>query len=312
MNKDDIVDVFKRYRSESISSIEEITSIVSKINTNNNKKYIIKKVKNDKLQIIKHEYKILYKLNQRGVPVAPILETKDGMYYVKKKEKYYFLFPFIDGKCIKSLYINDGQDIASSYGTSIAILHRGLKQISFNEDFSSDPFMNRILNASFDFISKYENQSKLSTIENIILECKSFESKHKELPIQLIHRDLHTENIIYSDNKVKAFIDFDNCSPGYRIYDLAYLMVDFLRQDPQATSNSYWLKLCKSLIKGYDKESPLLKSEYEAIWYCLLCSQFAMIGHFYRFKEIDKARKYLEGVFWIYRNKNNINKALLK
>lgn len=45
---------------------------------------------------------------------------------------------------------------------------------------------------------------------------------YKTLPRQLIHRDMHTSNLLYR-NGMFSFIDFDMSQRNVRIFDIVYL-----------------------------------------------------------------------------------------
>jgi Ser/Thr protein kinase RdoA (MazF antagonist) len=309
LDKEIIVEVFKYYSLESILSIEEIKRGITKITASNEKKYI---AKSSEFQSIKNQYEILSKLKQSNVPVAPILETMDGIYYVKIKEAYYCLYPFIEGECRKELDTGDGQEIINSFGIGIAMLHQGLSQVNTSNDFYCDLFMKKIFDPSLQVIQVYENNNTIGDIEHIIQQCKSFKTICKQLEIQMIHGDLHLGNIIYEDKKVNGFIDFESCTRGYRVYDLAYLMADILMQGFQKECDSQWLSFCNMLVVSYNNKNPFIEAEYGAIWYCMLFSQFFTTGYLYSIKAFNEAKRYLEGFFWIYENKDKINEALMK
>jgi len=309
MDKDTIVEVFKHYTIEPILSIDNIQRGVSKITTTNDKKYII--IINS-IDIIKKQYDILSKLKPTNVPVAPVLETMKGMYYVEMNKAYYCLYPFVDGSNINNFYIQEGKKIVSNLGTSIAVLHEGLKQLSYSNDFSSDIFFKRTFDDGLYSICLYEKDNNIiSMMKAIVLECKNHQSKFDELPVQIIHGDLHSGNILYGDQRVNAFIDFELSTTGYRMYDLAFLMVDILMQGFQKESDEQWLFLCNKLIENYHKQSTISGAELQTLWHFLLAAQFLIIGYFYRVNVFDEARRHLDGLCWIYKNRDKINKSFM-
>ena len=52
---------------------------------------------------------------------------------------------------------------------------------------------------------------KVETVENAIIKCQNHIEKYHQinLPTQLIHGDVHNDNILTVDDKVTAILDFE-------------------------------------------------------------------------------------------------------
>ena len=65
----------------------------------------------------------------------------------------------------------------------------------------------------------------------------------------MIHSDLNLGNLLFSEGEARA-IDFDDCGPGYWMYDLAVALWNW-RWDEN------WLRCRDVLINGYTQIRPL-------------------------------------------------------
>jgi len=69
----------------------------------------------------------------------------------------------------------------------------------------------------------------------------------------LVHADMHLGNVLFKDGTARA-IDFDDCGPAHRIYDIAVVLQDYRRHDD-------WQALKDSLLASYTTRRPLSDAE---------------------------------------------------
>lgn len=79
----------------------------------------------------------------------------------------------------------------------------------------------------------------------------------KKLPKGMIHEDLGKRHVLWSDNKIKAIIDFDRCYYGYLIFDLGQAVRGW------CFNGSFNREKYILLIKSYQTERKLLLEEIE-------------------------------------------------
>lgn len=93
----------------------------------------------------------------------------------------------------------------------------------------------------------------------------ALEATYRQLPRQLIHRDIHFGNFLFENNEVTGYIDFDLSQINCRIFDLCYfasgLLVD-AHQD--AGKSEKWLEILKGILAGYESVNRLIPEEKRA------------------------------------------------
>ena len=94
----------------------------------------------------------------------------------------------------------------------------------------------------------------LVAIEQIWRDARSeLEPIYKELPRQLIHRDAHPSNMLFSAGRLTGLLDFELVRRGPRIFDLCYcassLLVDGFED---CEKGQKWPSLFRSLVRGYE------------------------------------------------------------
>jgi homoserine kinase type II len=85
------------------------------------------------------------------------------------------------------------------------------------------------------------------------------EGVYQSLPIQLIHGDLHYDNVLVQDDKVTALLDFEFASFDWRAMELAICLSKYAGEEPDA------MPYFDDFIKGFAKHGKLTKVEAKAI-----------------------------------------------
>jgi len=150
---------------------------------------------------------------------APIVTLDDRDYYTDG-DLYYFLSKKLEGKAMNSteFYKDNYKEQAFYHGEIIGKLHKVLlalkddilcKKANIYEDVTkwAIPKTNEVFGLSPAFINDYKD-----TMSRLI-NC---------LPKQIIHRDPNPDNILFHDNKLVGFIDFEITEVNVRIFDPCY------------------------------------------------------------------------------------------
>lgn len=90
---------------------------------------------------------------------------------------------------------------------------------------------------------------------DIVEKC---EGQYQSLPIQLIHGDLHYDNVLVQDGQVTALLDYEFSSFDWRAMELAICLSKYAGEE---NGKEYF----EQFIKGYAKTGKLTKVEAEAI-----------------------------------------------
>lgn len=85
------------------------------------------------------------------------------------------------------------------------------------------------------------------------------EGKYQSLPVQLIHADLHYDNVLVDEGKVTALLDFEFAAFDWRAMELAICLSKYAGEEPDTML--YFV----DFISGFAKTGKLTKPEAEAI-----------------------------------------------
>jgi Ser/Thr protein kinase RdoA (MazF antagonist) len=83
--------------------------------------------------------------------------------------------------------------------------------------------------------------------------------KYQDLPVQLIHGDLHYDNVLIDNDKVSALLDFEFASFDWRALELAIGLSKYAGEEPDS------MPYFDDYIDGYAETGILTRPEAEAI-----------------------------------------------
>jgi len=105
---------------------------------------------------------------------------------------------------------------------------------------------------------------------DIVEKC---EGKYQSLPIQLIHGDLHYDNVLVQDGQVTALLDYEFSSFDWRAMELAICLSKYAGEEK---GREYF----EQFIQGYAKAGKLTKAEAEAVPDLILLRQLSNVVYF--------------------------------
>lgn len=117
-------------------------------------------------------------------------------------------------------------------------------------------FIKEMKGPSFDGEMRETADRMLQETLEILDRC---ENAYQSLPVQLIHGDLHYDNVLVQDGKVTALLDFEFASFDWRALELAICLSKYAGEEPDA------MPYFDDFISGYAKHGILTKVEAEAI-----------------------------------------------
>lgn len=183
-------------------------------------------------QKIENMCQILNNCYKKRIKVQKPIKNKIGS-YVLKKEKVY-ITEYYKGNTFSGSK-NEFMDVARNLAKLHKILEKDLTNYKFYSNDSSYEILthneiNRIKKKVItknDYFDSIVN-NKISYIENafdeIIDNGKNLKKKSRK---QLIHHDIHPQNVIFKKGKVVAFIDFNSIRRGYKIEDVGFTCFRF-------------------------------------------------------------------------------------
>lgn len=303
--------IFLNWDIEDVKSIKEIDSFSNSVNiitSRDNKKYVLKEQEN--LERIKSEAGLLSYLREE-IPIAAPIKTKNNKYYSEYENKYYILYPFLEGENFEDHYSKNSRREAKLLGETIGDLHSVLKKIKY-EECKTFNLVKDVTNWSKDIIEKNKDLFDYNFVMEII---KSFQEEfipiYDLLPKHIIHRDIHPANILFKDNRLSGIVDFELTVKGVRIFDPCYCSTSILVGDyNDEVKREKWIDIFYTILKAYNEKNKLIQEELFSLVYVLYAIQIIFMAFSCNTDNIEAA-KYNERVLkWLFKNKENIEKTI--
>ena len=212
------------------------------------------------------ERKTLLFLDNKKFPYEiPVpLKNMKGKYLSRINGKTYWIYKMLHGKSRKRLNESQFKEMAKGMAT----YHKFIKGMKFHRskrDFKLTWFLEKYKEMREKF-KRMTNGNKLD-----ILMKDNFELLHRLVKrlskmdfitnVLVVHGDVYGDNILFKEDKLKGFLDFDNLKIAPRAEDVAYA----LRLG--VVSSKYGLNKRKmnSFLKEYEKINKLSKKEKEML-----------------------------------------------
>jgi Ser/Thr protein kinase RdoA (MazF antagonist) len=245
-----------------IGTILSISSMHSLINSDTYKiiadkgSYVLHHNKYDKKKRIEKMCQILNEISESNSKVIQFLKNKNGDF----SKNNYYLSKFEDGQIFsgnKKKYF----DLAKK----LVVLHTKLDKYSIDYLFKPNYKYYKLLKKDElliikNKISKIKNLTKIDSIikKNLLLIENEITKSHTYpnnifLKKQLIHFDLHPGNIIFENDSVKLFLDFNSMRNGFLMEDVLFCGFRFAYKIDSRPK--YLYRLLKSFIKEYDDKT---------------------------------------------------------
>ncbi len=267
--------------------------------------YVLKVYQDEKM--LKRNLKMLQLLAKQDIPVAQIVPSCDGAPYVTDNGSFYFLSRRLAGSNITQL--DDGCGIARSMGEIIARLHAAFQKcepLDMLWDNSLLDEMNGWIKESMEKngwprISKEEYEQVVSQLAAV----------YDQLPVQLIHRDIHFGNFLFADGVFSGYIDFDLSQRNIRIFDLCYFLLGLLSEEEGLKmTEETWFGFLRDVFAGYESILKLSEAEKKAVPYVMECIELLFIAWFDNEKDDSCAKNAYEIYKFVRRWEDRIGKSL--
>lgn len=266
-------------------------------------KYILKTGTN--FEWLKSNLSLIKVLEDYDIPVATIIKTIDGADYITLDNSYYFLSKKIRGEHINYIYSEDYKELSLLIGQAISRLHSEFEKVQEIIPCRDNNFYNEITGWVLNTIKE---KAVNSIPQNIINECiLELEVIYPKLPRQLIHRDIHLNNMLFENMVLTGYIDFDLSQIDARIFDLCYmalgLLIDNIKDDDKTIK---WFEILKNMVDGYNKNIPLTMEEKKAIPIIMMAIETLFVAYFTNENNKVCADGAAEMLIWLWENKEKI------
>lgn len=247
--------------------------------------YMLKVYQN--IEMLERNLKILQILVEMNTPVSKVVLTKDGKPYLSSNDVFYFMSKKLPGSHI--IRIGNDRKIALMMGEIIADLHMALKKCEEVGGFWNNSLLdemngwvkNNFENHNWKYISKLEYEKIVSQLAML----------YDQLPVQLIHRDVHFGNFLFADGAFSGYIDFDLNQKNIRIFDLCYFLLGVLSEKEKLEiTKEAWFAFVKNVFGGYEKKLKLSATEKQAAPYVMECIELLFVSYYEDIKDARCAK----------------------
>jgi len=258
--------------------------------------------------MLERNLKILQILDNMDIPVGKIIPTANNEQYVSCNNQFFFLSRRLQGSNI--VRIGNDSKIATIMGKIIADLHMAFKKCEDADVFWNNSLldeMNGWVKSNFEandwkFISKEEYEKTVSQLAMV----------YDNLPVQLIHRDVHFGNFLFADGKFSGYIDFDLSQRNIRIFDLCYFLLGLLSEEVKLEiTDELWFEFVKNVFAGYERKMKLTEIEKKAVPYVMECIELLFVSYFESINDIRCAEDAYRIFTFVKKQENRIWRNIL-
>jgi Ser/Thr protein kinase RdoA (MazF antagonist) len=204
---------------------------------------------------------VLAHLRDQGLPVPEPVRTARGEPFATNGEKgreVSCLYRALPGTHYESFDGREGVTHARQVGKALGRLHSALAEvpsIAGFDRYGREAHLASELAAAGDVYD-------LARLERITAR----RSPSANLPEQLIHRDFHLYNLLFSDGRPSGYLDFDMLMRGPRLFDVCYCSIETLaKRFDEPAFPDYWFRILGAIIKGYIEYVPLTEVERKSV-----------------------------------------------
>jgi len=256
------------------------------------------------MQEFQHQY--MKFLRESGLHIPEVIPSSDGTTYSENSELY-CLYQFIGGE-----YFDGSRDELDSAARNIALLEQVLKRMPFQEEIKirKGSLIHHDYNA-LEELEKSIHSSRRNTENELVisvfptvkkLSSLVMNADLENLPLQIIHYDLHPHNLLFSEKgEFKSFLDFDPMLHSQRIRDVGKALYRLSRTYGPLTERnndgeSDLISRAKFFLDSYLKVGELTPEELKALPYVIIDDPLrhlveSLKGHYFAGKKLSSLEK---------------------
>lgn len=267
--------------------------------------YVLKVYEN--IEGLERNLKILHILGEMNIPVGKVVPANDKKQYIASDNVYYFMSKKLLGNNI--VRIGNDMSIAVTMGEIIADLHMAFKKCEDADVFWNNSLLeemngwvkSNLESSGWKHLGKEEYEKVISQLATV----------YDELPVQLIHRDVHFGNFLFSEGNFSGYIDFDLSQKNIRIFDLCYFLLGLLSEEEKLEiTKERWFEFVKNVFLGYEKKLELYEAEKKAVPYVMECIELLFVAYFDSVNDVGCAENAYKLFEFVKNQKKRIWKSI--
>jgi len=131
------------------------------------------------------------------------------------------------------------------------------------------------------------------------------------LPMQLIHRDFHRGNALFTGETLSGYLDFDLVHQGPRLFDVCYCASGVLSESfREAGYPEYWLTVVEAIFRAYGAVTLLSGPELSRVWSMLITIELIFMNGCLGGQAVDAALMNQGMLFWFEDHRSEIEAAI--
>ena len=234
--------------------------------------------------------KLTQLLAAEGIPVAEYIRTANGS---MTDADGYFMITKIAGTH-PDLFAQPY--LAEELGRGLGRLHMALARIEPHFDGCRDN----------NFMDEWHNYI-LPGLDDSVPDCicdnigEKLSEIYPALPRQLIHRDVHSNNVLFEGGRLIGWIDFDLHHRDARIFDIAYLLAGLIighQQNPEKVE--IWQQVYDLLLSTYNEVNPLSAVEQKSLPLIMTAVEMLFVSFWNRAGNEHQKSMASELAKWLY------------
>jgi Ser/Thr protein kinase RdoA (MazF antagonist) len=232
------------------------------------------------------------------VLATEFMADADGKRYYQIDNEYYAFMRKIGGKHLEP-FDGDVYQNGKLLGGVVAELHAVLAEIG-------DGFVchDALFEKSMAYITKNTEKGGIIFKREIIDYIREFGGFYDTLPRQVIHRDVHLNNMLFDGGTFAGWLDFDIAERNARVFDVCYLGASAIYEIYNNEGKfEEWRKLFRGIIDGYNVLTP---QELAAIPLLFVFIEMIFTAFYAAMGWAEDAAKCQKCAEWFYDNKQRI------
>jgi len=246
-------------------------------------------------------------LHHHGVRIPKIFVAGSGKRWAVNEGELFMLYNELKGTVNNELNLQNG----ALYGQGLAMLHEALRHID-PEKHSHMDLVQQLSDWAIPQTKESAEQlgmkDELCQLVDLMTETQL--SRIDQLPRQLIHRDPHPGNMVYGEDGVVGFLDFDISVTATRLFDLCYLCTSqWMTAYSKPHEQIKWVELIRELRKGYERVITLISPERTSAFFVMCSIQMIFVSYWHSQKKDEMSKENLKALIELIRLKSSIDDA---
>jgi Ser/Thr protein kinase RdoA (MazF antagonist) len=253
---------------------------------------------------VERDLDLLEHLAAAGLPVPRYIPTAAGQRYLLDEGTPFWLSRQLPGNHFEQFRGSMGIDQVERLATPLGELHRAFISAPNPQRFpvfreSGEELIAQLLDRETPF-----DVARLQRLRGSVASVAS-------LPKQLIHRDYHRGNVLFTGEAVAGFLDFDLVHQGPRLFDVCYCASGVLSESfREAGYVDYWLNILAAIFRAYGRNASLSRQERSLAWSMLMTIELIVMRSCVAAQALEGARLNQGMLFWFEDHRSAIEAAV--